>query len=71
MKEQLIKAMSRNQMLMMIYLSKQGIISKRRVKILQIDHDSFQAYCFRRRALRTFLLENVLALSPMIQKERF
>lgn len=70
MKEQLIKAMSRNQMLTMIYFSQQSIISKRRVKILHIANDSFQAYCFTRRAKRTFLIHNVLALSPMIRKEQ-
>ncbi|MFJ7737423.1 transcriptional regulator [Lysinibacillus sp. NPDC097287] len=70
MKEQLIKAIQRNQPINMIYVSKQGAISKRRVKIIKIGSDSFQAYCFTRRAKRTFIIDNVLAISPIISKER-
>nr|WP_156350731.1 transcriptional regulator [Psychrobacillus sp. FJAT-21963] len=54
----------------MMYLSKTGEMSKRRVKVINIQGDSFQAYCFKRNAKRTFLIENVLALVPIIQKER-
>lgn len=70
LKEQLIKAMCRNQMITIIYMSKQGTISKRRVKILNIASNSFQAYCFTRRAKRTFNINNVLAISPIIRKEQ-
>ncbi|KOS68461.1 transcriptional regulator [Lysinibacillus contaminans] len=70
MKEQLIKAIQRNQPINMIYLSKEGTISKRCVKIIKIACDSFQAYCFTRRAKRTFIIDNVLAISPIVSKER-
>ncbi|KQL37110.1 hypothetical protein [Psychrobacillus sp. FJAT-21963] len=64
------KYFSRNQIIEMMYLSKTGEMSKRRVKVINIQGDSFQAYCFKRNAKRTFLIENVLALVPIIQKER-
>lgn len=54
----------------MIYVSKQGAISKRRVKIIKITCDSFQAYCFARREKRTFIIDNVLAITPIVRKER-
>lgn len=70
MKEQLIKAMQRNQIVNMMYLAKSGEVSKRRIKIIKIVGDSFQAYCFTRQAKRTFTINNVLAVVPIIQKEQ-
>ncbi|TQR26961.1 transcriptional regulator [Lysinibacillus sphaericus] len=70
MKEQLIKSMQRNQIMNMMYLAKDGKVSKRRIKIVKIFGDSFQAYCFTRQAKRTFMIESVLAVIPIIHKER-
>ncbi|WP_438941247.1 hypothetical protein [Lysinibacillus xylanilyticus] len=50
MKEQLIKAMQRNQFLNMMYMAKDGTMSQRRIKIIKIVSNSFQAYCFKRQA---------------------
>lgn len=70
MKEQLIKAMQRNQLLNMMYMAKDGNMSKRRIKIIKIAGNSFQAYCFTRQAKRTFMIDSVLAVVPIIQRER-
>ncbi|MET4560741.1 putative DNA-binding transcriptional regulator YafY [Lysinibacillus parviboronicapiens] len=70
MKEQLIKAMQRNQFLNMMYMAKDGTVSKRRIKIIKIVGDSFQAFCFTRNAKRTFTINNVLAVAPVLHKER-
>lgn len=70
MKEQLIKAMQHNQFLNMMYMSKDGTVSKRRIKIIKIAGDSFQAYCYKRQAKRTFMIDSVLAVVPNIHKER-
>ena len=70
MREQLIKAMQRNQLMNMMYVSKTGSVTKRRVKIIKIVGDSFQAFCFTRQAKRTFLISNVLAVIPVVSKGR-
>ncbi len=70
MKEQLIKVMQRNQLLNMMYMAKDGNVSKRRIKIIKIVGDSFQAYCFTRQAKRTFMIDNVLAVVPISHKDR-
>lgn len=70
MREQLIKAMQRNQLVNMMYVSKNGSVTKRRVKIIKIVGDSFQAFCFMRQTKRTFLIRNILAVTPVIRKER-
>lgn len=64
------KHFNRGQIVELMYHSKSGEISKRRVKVIKIQSDSFQAYCFMRNAKRPFLIENVLAYVPVINKER-
>lgn len=62
--------MKANQLSEMIYMKHNGEISKRRVKVLSVSKDSFQAYCFLRGTKRVFKIENVLAFVPVLQKER-
>jgi len=69
MREQLVKAMQCNQLVNMMYVSKNGSVTKRRVKIIKIVGDSFQAFCFMRQTKRTFLIRNILAVTPVIRKE--
>ncbi|MGG0657454.1 transcriptional regulator [Rummeliibacillus pycnus] len=61
--------MNRNQLVTMMYMSKTGEITKRQVKILDIKDESFKAYCYVKRAQRTFKIEQVLAIVPVIRRE--
>lgn len=70
MKEQLIKAMQHNQLVDLMYISQTGEITKRRVKLIKIVGDRFQAFCFSKHAKRTFITDNVLAVMPVLRKER-
>ncbi|MER2059619.1 MAG: transcriptional regulator [Niallia sp.] len=70
MKDQIKKAMQHNQIRDIMYMDKNNRITKRRIKVLKIAGDTFQAYCFVRRANRTFLIGNVLAIMPVVEKER-
>lgn len=64
------KSIKYGDVLDMMYLAKDGSISKRRVSVLQVGDVSFRAYCHLRKSKRTFTIDNVLALVPVIQKER-
>lgn len=70
MKYELIKAMQRNQLLDIMYIAKDGVISKRRIKIVKLIGEKFQAYCFTKNAKRTFIIDSVLAVAPVTYKER-
>nr|WP_218624887.1 transcriptional regulator [Sporosarcina sp. E16_3] len=59
-----------NHVLDMIYMAKDGAISKRSIKILQVGDVSFRAYCYLRKSNRTFKIDNILALVPITSKER-
>ena len=69
MRIKLLKSKTFNQTLDMIYMASDGSITKRRIKVLEVNEESFQAYCFLRRAKRTFRIDNVLALVPVVQRE--
>lgn len=65
-----MKTMRNGQIGDIMYMAKDGTITKRRIKVLKLSSDSFQAYCFLRNTKRTFLINNVLALIPVVPKER-
>ena len=69
MRNRLIKSTEYSESLDMMYISKDGSISKRRINVLQVGEVSFRAYCFLRKSKRTFTIDNVLALVPVYKKE--
>lgn len=69
-RNQLVKSMKYNESLDMMYKANDGQISKRRIRVLDVGEVSFRAYCFLRKSNRTFTNDNVLALAPIIIKER-
>ncbi|QTD39547.1 transcriptional regulator [Sporosarcina sp. Te-1] len=64
------KSVKYGELLDMMYLAADGSISKRRIKVLQVGDVSFRAFCYLRESKRTFTIDNVLALDPVIAKER-
>lgn len=70
MRKTLERAVNYGETIDMMYLAKNGSITKRRVNVLQVGDKSFRAYCHLRQSKRTFVIENVLALVPVIERER-
>ncbi len=70
MRIELIKSMERNYILDMMYMAKDGAISKRSIKVMQVGEVSFRAYCYLRKSNRTFKIDNILALVPVTSRER-
>ena len=64
------KSMMSNQLLDMIYMTDNGSVTKRRIKVYKVENNSFYAYCFLRGSRRTFKVDNILALVPVVRKER-
>jgi predicted DNA-binding transcriptional regulator YafY len=46
-----------------------GTITKRRIKPFKVSGSTFVAYCFLRRSKRTFKVDNVFTLVPVIKRE--
>lgn len=70
MRNQIMKSMKRNVELNMMYLARDGGVSKRRIKVLWVGERSFTAFCYLQQSKRTFIIENVLALVPITMNER-
>ena len=70
MRNQLVRSVEYSEHLDMMYMAADGSISKRRINVLQVGEVSFRAYCFLRKSKRTFTIDNVLALVPVVHKER-
>ncbi|CAM4028021.1 WYL domain-containing protein [Lederbergia lenta] len=52
----------------MIYLSNDGTVSQRTIKVLKVTNESIKAYCYYRKKFRTFKLTNILSVGPLRQK---
>ena len=70
MRKTLERAVNCGESLDMMYLAKDGSVTKRRINVLQMGDKSFRAYCHLRKSKRTFVIDNVLALVPIIERER-
>lgn len=70
MKRQLLKVLERKQLINMMYISKNGEITKRRIKVIKVEDDTFKGYCFTKHASRTFLIDNILSMLPVQRNER-
>ncbi|PIC84657.1 transcriptional regulator [Sporosarcina sp. P1] len=63
------KALRYDDILEVIYEAKDGSISKRKIRVLNLHGKTFTAYCFLRNSKRTFLIDHVLAVVPAGVKE--
>jgi predicted DNA-binding transcriptional regulator YafY len=69
-RKMLEKSVRYGEILYMMYVASDGSITKRRIKVIQAGEVSFRAYCYLRKSKRTFTIDNVLALVPVIHHER-
>lgn len=67
---QVAKCIKYNKDANMLYMSEQGKITKRRIRIVCMKGDYFKAYCYLRKSNRLFKTNNILALLPIMNKER-
>ncbi|MFP7169348.1 transcriptional regulator [Terribacillus sp. 7520-G] len=55
----------------MIYMAKDGSLTKRQVKIEKINEASVTGYCYLRKQLRTFRMDRILAIQPIKHHDRW
>lgn len=54
----------------LIYMDRQGEISQRVVQVRGFTEEGVQAYCYKRRQPRTFLYEQILAVSLQVPRSQ-
>lgn len=70
MRNQLLNSITYGTELDMMYIANNGKISKRRVNVIKVNDETFQAYCYLRKSKRLFRYSNVLAVIPVVTRER-
>lgn len=48
----------------MIYLAENGEITQRVIRVCKMNVDTFRAYCFTKRQIRTFKISKILSIMP-------
>ncbi|WP_425623044.1 WYL domain-containing protein [Brevibacillus borstelensis] len=66
MKKELQRAIVQQQHIEIIYLGSQGKATKRTIRQLEIAGDRLKAYCLTRKAPRVFVIDNILAINPVV-----
>lgn len=52
------------EVLEMIYISKKGEITQRKIKVIKVSDGYFIAYCYLRHKRRVFVQSNILSIAP-------
>lgn len=52
----------------LIYINNDNQISQRIIKVFAVNDNQIKAYCYTRKQLRTFKLENILSVAPLRKK---
>ncbi|WP_100010498.1 hypothetical protein [Lentibacillus sediminis] len=69
MKGLLMNSLGTKQKLELIYIDGEGNISHRVIRVLEIREDAILAYCYRKREVRLFKLENILSAGAVRKRQ--
>lgn len=69
MRQEVMRWMRNGQVVEMVYIDRNGVISKRRVKLMKLQGDRLVAWDIRKKARRTFCMKRVLACLPTIERD--
>lgn len=69
MRNEILKYMYKRQLVTIIYISREGELTKRNIMIQQAKNEFFSGYCYYRNQVRTFRYKNVLAIFPVVNRE--
>lgn len=66
MVKKLQRAIEQQQHIQVIYLGRDGKTTIRTLRPLEVTEERLKAYCLTRRAPRVFLIDNILAVLPVV-----
>jgi hypothetical protein len=61
----LLRSIESKTLIEIIYLTKDGSISQRIIRVKEINQNNIYAYCYLRKSYRNFTTSNILSLSPV------
>lgn len=66
----LLRAIENQTFIEMIYLTKDGSISQRIIRVKEMKQDKLNAYCYLRNSYRIFTISNILSLTPVKKRNQ-
>lgn len=69
MRQEVMRWMRNRRVVEMVYIDRNGVISKRRVKLMKFQGNRLVAWDVKKQARRTFCMDRVLACLPMIERD--
>ncbi|MGM8213373.1 WYL domain-containing protein [Virgibacillus sp. W0430] len=69
MKKIISRAIQSKEKIDIIYLSRDNQVSRRVIRVLAVNEQYIKAYCFLKKEVRTFRVDNILSLAPMRKKK--
>ncbi|UTT43202.1 hypothetical protein [Exiguobacterium aurantiacum] len=68
MRQEVMRWMRNGRVVEMVYMDRNGVISKRRVKLMKLQGDRLVGWDVKKQARRTFCMDRVLACLPTIER---
>lgn len=65
MKSLVNRSLHYKEKIMIFYIDNNSNVTQRIVRVIRINNDSIAAYCFYRKKVRTFKLNNILSAGPI------
>lgn len=59
------RSMKSNETIMIFYIDKENSVTQRYIRVISIHEDFLTAYCYWRKQVRHFKLENILSAGPV------
>lgn len=58
------RSLQHNEKIMIFYMDSAGNVTQRYIKVNSINENTIVAYCYWRKKVRTFKLDNILSAGP-------
>jgi len=59
------RSLQQNEKIMIFYMGSAGNVTQRYIRVIRINEYTIIAYCFWRKKVRTFKLDNILSAGPI------
>ncbi|MEN2467241.1 WYL domain-containing protein [Ornithinibacillus sp. JPR2-1] len=65
MEKLFLRSMENKEKIIIFYMDRHNNVSKRIVRVLSMNQEYLVAYCYWRKKIRTFKLDNILSTGPI------
>ncbi|GGP07511.1 MULTISPECIES: hypothetical protein [Oceanobacillus] len=67
----LTNAMEQKNKIMIYYLGKDNNVTQRIIRVVQIEETKILAYCYYRKQVRSFIIDNILSFGRVNEENKY